>query len=475
MREREGEPSRVADSTPGAAPATSRSTIEAVLLVGLVCLLPFEPRQPTAPLFGFEVTLLEAGAGLLGLALAWTGRRRLLALARRPPLPLVFVTLYAAAHVVSAWLAPVHGDLALKFALRMVALAGFAWLAAAAPAGHRAALAALAGVACLVSVAAIAEGGGLRALDPLLDLFREMPFNVAGSRRATGFTEYPNLAAAFVLYGLQAGVGLLSLRPRFAWVTVPFAGLLGAGLLFTYSRGALVATGLALLALAAVFAFVRPRRRAVPALAAIGVLGACAGAFALSGEIFRLRLGSEGTGRWYLAVYEPAEAVLRLTPGQLVSTPVRLTNAGRKTWAVDEMFHLSYHWWSQDQQFVEDGDRTLLPHDLKPGESVLVHANVRAPRREGQFLLVWDMVHEHATWFSGQGVTPRVVSAVVSREPVPGTPVLPVSRVAADVGWQPGRWELWRLALAMWKERPLVGVGADNFRWLYGPKAGRSV
>jgi O-antigen ligase len=26
----------------------------------------------------------------------------------------------------------------------------------------------------------------------------------------------------------------------------------------------------------------------------------------------------------------------------------------------------------------------------------------------------------------------------------------------------------------MWRERPLTGVGSDNFRWLYGPRAGRA-
>jgi O-antigen ligase len=41
------------------------------------------------------------------------------------------------------------------------------------------------------------------------------------------------------------------------------------------------------------------------------------------------------------------------------------------------------------------------------------------------------------------------------------------------LAWRPSRAELWRLALEMWRERPLTGVGADNFRWLYGPKAGQ--
>lgn len=449
--------------------------LQAMLLAGLVCLLPFEPRQPTVPLFGFEVTVLEAAAGLAGLLLAWTGRARLLELARRPPAPLLFVTLFALAQVLAALLAPVHADLALKFALRMVVMAGYAWLVAASPTGHRPALWALAGVAALTAVVALAEGAGVRRLDPLLNVFREMPFNVAGSRRATAFTEYPNLAAAFLMYGLQAAIGLMVGRRSFPWVSVPFVALCGAAMLFTYSRGALVATAIGLLALAALLARRPPRRAAWPPLAAVGVLGLCAGSFAQAGEIFRLRLGSEGTGRWYLAQYEPSQTHLQIRPGDLVTTPVRVTNAGRKTWLVSEKFHLSYHWWNQDQQFVEDGDRTFLPHDLPPGQSVLLQAVVRAPSREGQFLLVWDMVHEHTTWFSGQGVKPRVVTARISATPAEPSAAPPASTVAADVGWQPGRWELWRLALAMWKARPLVGVGADNFRWLYGPYAGRSV
>lgn len=462
----------------GAAPLAVRehgASLQAPLLGGLVCLLPLEPRQPTLPLLGFELTLLEASAALIGLLLAWTGRRRLVELARRPPAPLVLVSLFALAHVLSALAAPTHADLAGKFALRMVALAGYAWLVAAAPAGHRAALAALAAVACVVAVVAVAEALGLRALDPLLNRFREMPFNVAGSRRASAFTEYPNLAAAFLLYGLVAGAGLLSARPNGWRWAIPFAALLGTGLMFTYSRGALVAAALGLLALGALLFARPPRTGAAPALAAVCVLGACAAAFAWKGEIFRLRLASEGTSRWYLARYEPVETSLHLRPGELRTTRVRVTNGGRKTWTVGDRFHLAYHWWNLDRQLLEEGERTSLPRDLGPGESALLEANVRAPRQEGRVLLVWDMVHEHTTWFSGQGVAPRVVPAVISALPPAEAPAPVLPSAAADLGWQPGRWELWRLAIAMWRERPLLGVGADNFRWLYGPRAGRSI
>jgi O-antigen ligase len=42
----------------------------------------------------------------------------------------------------------------------------------------------------------------------------------------------------------------------------------------------------------------------------------------------------------------------------------------------------------------------------------------------------------------------------------------------AQLGWRPGRGELWRIALSMWRSHPLLGVGPDNFRWLYGRQAG---
>jgi O-Antigen ligase len=450
------------------------AAFQAILLAGLVCLLPFEPRRPVLPVLGFELTLLEAAAGLLALPLFWLGRKRLRDLARRPPLPLVCITLYALAHVLSALAAPENGGLAGKFALRMVAMAAFAWLAAAVPAGHRAALFALAAISTVIAAAALAEALGLRALDPLLDRFREMPFNVAGARRATAFSEYPNLAASFVMCGLLAGVGLLSARGAARFLAAPFAALLGAGLLFTYSRGALVATGFGLLVLAAVVVRRPPRRLVMPAVAALLALGVCAGSFAWAGEVFRLRLGGEGTDRWYLAEYAPEEMPLHLRAGELRTTPVRVANAGLKTWARDEAFHLSYHWWDRERQVLADGERTRLPRDLTPGDSAVLHANVRAPAQPGQYLLVWDMVHEHTTWFSGQGVAPRTVPVVVGTAPLAGALASADPDVAPVVGWQPGRAELWRLALGMWRERPLLGVGADNFRWLYGPRAGHA-
>lgn len=444
-----------------------------LVLPALVFLLPFEPRRPVLPVLGFQVTLLEAAAGTLGLVLLWSARRRVAALLRKPPLPLAFLALYAAAHVLSAVFAPVHRDLASKFALRMVVMAGLGLAAtAAAPEAGRRALLALVAAAVVLAALSVAEGMGVRAIDPLLDRFREMPFNIGGSRRASAGSEYPNLAAAFLMAGMLAAAGLAGAWRRPAWSMLPLALLFSAGLLFTYSRGAMVAAGLGLAALAAGG---RSRRFAAPALCGLAVLLTASAAFAWTGEVYRLRLGAEGQAAWYGASYAPAEGTLALRPGEVRTTDVRVTNTGRLTWtAADDVFHLAYHWYDTDRRKLEDGRRTLLPRAVAPGETVTLRAELQAPAREGRYLLAWDMVQERVTWFSDQGLAPAVVPVVVASAPDAAGVLTPQEPIpGARQGWHPGRGELWRLALVLWRQRPLTGVGPDNFRWLYGPAAGQ--
>jgi len=441
-------------------------------LAALALVLPFEPRAPALPLFSGQVTLLEGAAAVAATALLRLGRGGVGSVLRRPPWPVALVLAYAGAHLLSAALAPAHRAASFTFALRMVAMAGFAVLVAAQPtAAWKKALAALAASGAAVAALAVAEGVGGRSLDPFLALFRENPFNVGGVRRATAGSEYPNLAAAFVMHGLVAGCALASSNARGVGLAAAGGALAGFGLLHTYSRGALVSCALALAALSLA---ARPRRRLVhrPAAAALAAVLGTAAAFAGGGEVFRLRLAAEGTGTWYGADYAPEEPTLRLQPGEGRRTRVRVTNTGTKTWTAREAFHLSYHWYQPERGTLEDGGRTVLPRDVAGGESVVLEAEVRAPRSPGGYLLVWDMVHEHASWFSGQGVPPAVVPATVSEAPaaLPGV-VTPPPR--EDLGWRPRRAELWALAASMWRERPLTGMGPDNFRRLYAARAGR--
>jgi hypothetical protein len=452
-----------------------------LVLPALVFLLPFEPRRPVLPLLGFQVTLLEAAAAVLGAALLWSVRGRVPALLRRPPLPLAFLGLYAAAHLLSVPFAPAHRDLAAKFALRMLVMAGLGLaVAAAPPEAVRRALVALVASAVAVAALAVAEGAGWRPLDTFLGLFREMPFHIGGARRASAGSEYPNLAAAFLMAGMLTACGLATVRRRPLLTVLPLAALFSFALLWTYSRGALVATGLGLLALAAT----ARRQLAAPALGALSVLLVASAGFAWSGEVYRLRLGSEGAASWYGAAYAPAEAALSLRPGETRTTVVRVTNTGKMTWKADRLFHLAYHWYDEAGRKVEDGLRTQLPHDVGPGQTVEVQAEMRAPAVEGRYLLAWDMVQEGIGWFSDRGVAQATIPARIAVEAKAvdekagevaafGAGV-PVPAPAAPPAFSPGRAELWRLALVLWRSRPLTGVGSDNYRWLYGPAAGQA-
>jgi hypothetical protein len=444
-----------------------------VALPAVMALVPFEPRSPTCPAGPFHVTLLEAVAlaatGALGAAALARGRRRL-------RLPVALLAAFAAVELVSAAAADGDRAAALKFTLRMAFMAVFAAVVAAAEAGdRRRALVGLALGGGVASVLAILEGAGVRVLDPFLAAFREMPFNVAGVRRATAGSEYPNLGAAAIAYGLLAAVAAAGARRwslgRTAVLAAPFA----VGLLYTYSRGALLALAASLVVAIVLVARAAPDRARVPA-AALATVALAAVLFSAGREVFQLRLGSEGVAEWYGARYEPEAQSLVLAPGGATRTSVRVTNTGLKTWTVEGQFHLSYHWYDVERRLAMDGGRTVLPHALDPGQSVSLVADVRAPGRPGSYLLLWDMVQEHTSWFSGQGVPPAAVPVTIGAASSAAAVAPSVSPPSlTGLAWRPGRGELWSLALGMWRAHPWLGVGPDRFRRLYGPWAGQAI
>jgi O-antigen ligase len=85
---------------------------------------------------------------------------------------------------------------------------------------------------------------------------------------------------------------------------------------------------------------------------------------------------------------------------------------------------------------------------------------------------MWDLVQEGRLWFSTEpGAEVVVTRATVSGPTVSrlgSTPLVPLPRASV----RPGRLKLWRAAGRMLVDRPLFGVGPDNFRLLYGGYAG---
>ncbi|HEV8469943.1 MAG TPA: SpoIID/LytB domain-containing protein [Candidatus Limnocylindria bacterium] len=118
------------------------------------------------------------------------------------------------------------------------------------------------------------------------------------------------------------------------------------------------------------------------------------------------------------AGYGATTAPASIVPGGEVNIDVRVTNTGLKPWPAggEHPVRLGYHWFDMSSQAVVwDGARTLLPHDVAPGESVTLTVDMRAPRNEGAYALAWDMVQEGANWFSTAAVPMKEDLVVVQR------------------------------------------------------------
>ena len=192
-----------------------------------------------------------------------------------------------------------------------------------------------------------------------------------------------------------------------------------------------------------------------------------------SPQMLLARMSVEGSQDWYGAVYDvPRQLTMR--PDSFNDIEVTLSNEGRLTWqsTAEPPFSLSYHFLQADSEDVVifDGLRTPFAQPVEPGDEVLVKARVRAPGYPGTYLLIWDVVQEHRTWLSLEGVYPG--RSIVSVEGTPvGAPLPSRGRMPSGVMRMP-RSVLWEAAFGIAREHPLLGIGPDNFRHTYGRRLG---
>jgi tRNA (mo5U34)-methyltransferase len=92
---------------------------------------------------------------------------------------------------------------------------------------------------------------------------------------------------------------------------------------------------------------------------------------------------------------------------------VRASNIGRATWRAfgneqtKGVVRLGVHLLQADEAEADwNWGRSGLPRDVAPGESVDLQFVVRAPDEAGDYIIEFDMVAEHVTWFEdfGSGV-----------------------------------------------------------------------
>jgi hypothetical protein len=118
-----------------------------------------------------------------------------------------------------------------------------------------------------------------------------------------------------------------------------------------------------------------------------------------------------------IAVNIPANA----GPGQQFSGTITIKNVGDTTWTTGG--NDPYLLGAQDPQDTDrwGGDRRPLPHDVAPGDTVVVTLSLTAPVAEDTYPCSWKLLHEHVAWFGPIASSPVVV---VGAPPDPPAPVI---------------------------------------------------
>ncbi len=522
---------------------SSRVLFGALLLV--LAMSPFEAGYPPLGRFLWATfTNLEAalfvllGAWMCAMAVDPQTRKRFLRLPLLAPITALLV-----ASVVSTALGE-YKALGVQFIYRLlmgVLVYACAWLTLNSRLRVLAAAGTFVGAGFVSAVLGLLEFASWVNVEPWLSAFKPQPTTVGGMLRLSGTFEYANGAAMYFEMALPMLLGLLLFfSAKGAVASAPqdhpknrgaksltsklpiaalyaMAGLYAMALILTFSRAAWAGT---LVAVAVLFVALILRRRsqtkeslaasaglpgapapnenvrAAPhAFAPIRVLALAVAVMAvgavyvsLTQPLLWLRLTGENDRSWYRNTISPGQ-VPALSAGSIVTVPVTLRNDGPMTWWAERvpLVHLSYHWMSADKSHyvLFEGERTKLPHDVYPGQSVTVEAVLMAPPKPGEYYLQWDLVQENVTWFSEKaGVSTEPTRHVISedttlsgrlrRPPAVNHPPISVRDFAnRDTSTVP-RSKLWRTAFAMFQDHPLFGVGPDGFRNLYGKYAGVS-
>ena len=465
--------------------ARTGSWILTASVLAVAAASPFERVLPSAAVAGLSVTTLEGTviAALVAFAaLVWADPR---SLKWRSPITIPGVALLLVV-LVTAIAAPEFRGNAVRVAGRLLAAMLVFVLAQSAIVTEtvaRAVIVTLLIVGSIVSVIAVLELAQVPAVVNGLRAFRPGFHVVGGQVRATSTMFYPTIASMYLEVVFALGLALLTsmesggfsprwrqLKPSPSMLILLALTLVGAGVIATFTRAGLISMALSLAVMAlAYYAGRRRWEREHTPLAALAILLFGFALVSHSPALLIMRFVTDTSQDWYGASYD-APTQLRFRPGGVYQVPVTVINEGMLTWQSTEEppFALSYHWLNAGTEDVVqfDGARTKFPQPVGAGESVTVQATVRAPGYPGSYLLVWDIVHEHRAWLSTEG-TPPARSDVTIEGPAITGPLksmgpLPVASIRMP------RRTLWRAALRIAEDRPLTGVGPDNYRLVYG-------
>lgn len=450
--------------------AGSWTVSASVLLVAAVS--PFERPLPGG-FFGFTLTTLELSMCVALAAGALSLAREPLSWYWRSPITMPLLAVLACAMVSSIAASEFRGN-ALKFVGRFAAAILLFTVVVNAVTTERLirhVTAVLLAVGAIVGAVAVLELAQVPVVLEALTAFRPGFHVVGGQLRATSTLFYPTITSMYLEVVFALGLmWIASSRLAFAALVI-----VGAGVIATFTRAGLLSMSISIVSYALLVYFKRGWDRAHARMAALVVILAALVMISRSPQMLVSRMSNELSQDWYGASYEvPASVTLR--PGSFNDVPVKLTNNGWLTWQSTTLpvFALSYHFLDAETEevVVYDGLRTPFEQPVEPGDAVQLQARVRAPGYPGTYLLVWDVVQEHRTWLSIEGVFPGRTMVTVEGDAVT-PPLQSLGRMPSGTMRMPRR-VLWNTALDISRDHPLTGIGPDNFRLTYGPRVGLS-
>lgn len=335
-----------------------------------------------------------------------------------------------------------------------------------------------AGVSALLG---LGEALGWPALAGLLGLFKVAPTRVGGELRVSATFQYATIAAMYFEMAAPIGLVLAATATRRMARLVALGSALACSMavVLTLTRAGMLTLGVVFAALL-VLGWRRAAWRSLlgPTLLAIGVLGGTILVDFVRDPVFGLRLMTETDADWYGAAYT-APARLELSADQPTRVGLDVQNTGRIAWSRSSPhpFALAYRWLTADAESVLDvpPGEVALPRDVAPGESIQLEAQVLAPPLPpGTYRLDWGMLQHDVVQFYERGWPNAETVVQVDAAPGQPTPAAPglVPRDDQEAPWVVPRAYLWQAAVRLIGTRPLLGVGPDNFRHLYGAELG---
>lgn len=450
-----------------------------------------EVREPVFRLGGLGFTTTEVAALFFIMAVAcWSLFNRREALSRRSLDAAVL--LFLASNFLSAAFAEDRPS-ALKFSLRLTYAALIYFGISRLPGRYRSDMVVAGAVtltALLVSVAGILQNFFPRMFDwaRLLDVFQDevATFGAFYYVRIASTLPYPTVLSGYLEMALPlvTAFGLFFVlktshparRRLYLFLTLLAMLVVIACHVYTYTRSSLMIIP-ASFALGAILAAGFRLGRRVWVLFALGsvLIFLVTGVTVVFDEKMAVRLGLRETEVRYGADYELDDMPASLALDSEYTAKLKIRNTGGMVWVPSgpERVILSYSWYTYPGSEMAQVPymSSELPRPVGPGESFEMQAIFHTPGQPGRYLLVFDLAHLPGILFSEAGVPGLVVPLEFDRAGVgaPFTTGKPASETLAgpaEYQAEP-RLKLWRAALNIWREYPLLGIGPDQFRRNY--------